>query len=545
MAVSGMTASDFWHALLIFGSALVLEDVAVLGAALLVVNSMVSLPWAAGSSFAGIWFGDLGLYLLALRFGRPVFEKSWFKRLVGKKMDLAKSEVWFRDYGSAAILLSRAVPGTRLPTYLTAGLLKVPARRFIAITAAACVGWVVALFVFSYHIGMMVIPEFDMFRSEAGKLAACIVVAAVLAWPLRKVLKKVSFRSVLEGFKGIAHWEFWPTAVFYIPVAAKYLALAAKYRSLSLPTMANPSMLTGGLIGESKFETLADLSREHPEFVARTHLVRFESVDQQLEKIRRLRDEDQLDYPVVFKPNVAQRGFGFKIIHSDDEARSYFQQFSRDALIQEYVPGPYEAGIFYYRLPSEDHGKIHSIIAKGFPAVIGDGRSTLEELILRHPRASLRPDPFLKRFAEQCTRILDAGEPLQLVQAGNHCQGAIFFDGDWLLSDELERRIDELSTSIQGFFVGRYDVRYASEGGLRRGLDFKIVELNGASAEPNIYDPDNSLRSAYRTLFRHWEIIFKIADENRRRGVPYTSLKTIWQNWVRYQQRSAHYPVSD
>lgn len=93
--------------------------------------------------------------------------------------------------------------------------------------------------------------------------------------------------------------------------------------------------------------------------------------------------------------------------------------------------------------------------------------------------------------------------------------------------------------------MGRYDVRYASEHGLRMGQDFKIVELNGASAEPNVYDPKNSLRNAYSTLFRHWEVIFAIADENRRRGAPYTSLKTIWQNWVRYQQRSAHYPVSD
>ena len=540
-----MVASDVWHALLIFGSAFVLEDVAVLGAALLVVNSMVSLPWAAASSFAGIWFGDLGLYLIARRFGRPVFEKSWFKRLIGKKMDLSKSEAWFREHGATAIILSRAVPGTRLPTYLTAGLLRVPPGRFIAITAVACVVWVTALFGFSYHIGMMVISEFAMFRSEAGKLAACIVVAAFLAWPLRKVLKKVSVSTLPAGFKRIARWEFWPTALFYIPVAAKYLVLAMKYRSLSLPTMSNPGMLTGGLIGESKFETLEDLSRTHPEFVAKTDLVRFESAERQLDQIRSLRNEGRFDFPIVLKPNVAQRGFGFKIIHSDDEARSYFEQFSRDTLIQEYVPGPHEAGIFYYRLPHEAHGKIHSIIAKGFPAVMGDGQSTLEELIRRHPRASLKPDPFLKRFGVERTRVLAADERLQLVQAGNHCQGAVFLDGDWLLSDELERTIDRLSTSIPGFFVGRYDVRYTSEEGLRMGRDFKIVELNGASAEPNIYDPGNSLRNAYRTLFRHWEVIFAIADENRSRGVPCTPLKTIWQNWLRYQERSANYPVSD
>ena len=541
-----MVASDALHALLIFGSAFVLEDVAVLGAALLVANSMVSLPWAAASSFAGIWFGDLGLYLLALHFGRPLFEKSWFKRLIGKKVDLAKSEAWFRDHGRAAIVLSRAVPGTRLPTYLMAGLLKVPAGRFIAITAAACVVWVAALFAFSYHVGMMVISEFAMFRTELGKLGACIVLAAVLAWLLHKVLKKVSFRSLPAGLKRIVRWEFWPPAVFYLPVVGKYALLAIRHRSLSLPTLANPGMQTGGLIGESKFETLADLARAHPAFTAETHLVRFVSVEQQADEICRVRKEHNLAYPLVLKPDVGQRGHGFRVIHSDEEARAYAARFARDVLVQTYVPGPEEAGIFYYRFPREARGKIFAITEKVFPVVTGDGRHTLEELIRHDPRASIMARTYLQRFASQRDRILAPGECLKLVEAGNHCQGAIFLDGARLYSAELERRIDEISQSVPGFFVGRYDVRYASEDALRAGRDFRIIELNGISSEAtNIYDPANSLWNAYRTLFRQWEIIFAIAAENRGLGFPPTALRAIWGNWTRYQRQSALYPVSD
>lgn len=541
-----MPSSDALHALLIFASALVLEDVAVLGAALLVVNSMVSLPWAAGSSFAGIWFGDLGLYLLALRFGRPVFEKSWFKRLFGKKTDLARSEAWFRDHGAAAILLSRAVPGTRLPTYLAAGLLRVPAGRFIAITALACVVWVAALFGISYHIGMMVISEFAMFRSEAGKLAACIVLAAVLAWPLRKILKKITFRSLLPGFKRIARWEFWPPAVFYIPLVANYVLLAIRYRSLSLPTLANPGMQTGGLIGESKFETLADLARAHPNFTAETHLIRFVSVEQQADEICRVQSEHKLPYPLVLKPDVGQRGHGFRVIHSDEEARSYAALFARDVLVQKYVPGPHEAGIFYYRFPHEPVGRIFAITEKVFPMVTGDGQRTLEELIRHDPRASIVARTYLQRFANQRNRVLAAGECLKLVEAGNHCQGAIFLDGGRLYSVQLEKQIDEISQSVPGFFVGRYDVRYASDDTLRVGRDFQIIELNGVSSEAtSIYDPANSLWSAYRTLFRQWEIIFAIAAENRSLGLPPTALRTIWENWTGYQRRAVVYPVSD
>jgi hypothetical protein len=215
-------------------------------------------------------------------------------------------------------------------------------------------------------------------------------------------------------------------------------------------------------------------------------------------------------------------------------------------LVQKYVSGPREGGIFYYRLPHESRGKIFAITEKVFPMVAGDGQHTLEELIRSDPRASIVAETYLQRFASQRSRVLAAGERLKLVEAGNHCQGAIFLDGGRLYSVELEKQIDEISQSVPGFFVGRYDVRYASEDALRAGRDFQIIELNGVSSEAtNIYDPAHSLRSAYRTLFRQWEIIFAIAAENRNLGLQPTALKTVWENWTRYQRGSAMYPVSD
>ena len=123
------------------------------------------------------------------------------------------------------------------------------------------------------------------------------------------------------------------------------------------------------------------------------------------------------------------------------------------------------------------------------------------------------------------------GETVRLVEAGNHCQGAIFLDGWRLDSPELEETIDRISQSVPGFFVGRYDLRYASEEALRRGEGFQIVELNGTSSEAtNIYDPANSLCKAYRILFRQWSLLFQIGAANRRRGhlpLPLTTLALL------------------
>jgi membrane protein DedA with SNARE-associated domain len=562
-------SSTLAHALLIFGSVLVLEDVAVLGAALLVVNRMVSLSWAAGACFSAIWIGDVGLYALAFFYGRSLLEKPWFKRLFGEKLKLDRVEGWFQKHGVMALLLSRPIPPARLPAYLVSGVLRVPAVKFLPITALTCTVWVAGLFWLSYHVGMMAIAEFEMFKSEAAKLGACIAVAGALGWALRKFLKSSMWRK-------LARWEFWPPAVFYLPVAVKYVSLAIQHRSLTLPTLANPGMYAGGLIGESKFETLSELARANPDLVAPTYLVQFESFDQQFALILKLRQQESLSYPLVFKPDIGQRGFGFKLVHSDDEARAWVNRFKRDLLVQKYAPGPNEVGVFYYRLPGEEHGRIFSITEKIFPEVVGDGQSTLEELIRQDPRASIVAETYLQRFGADGHRVLASGESMRLVEAGNHCQGAIFLNGGRLFSVELEQKMDAVSKSLGGFFVGRYDIRYASEEALRQGKDFWIIELNGASSEAtSIYDPHNSLRNAYRTLFRQWEIVFAIAAENRKRGLTTTplptdsapnaarccgksvgpksarcragrfALKTIWRNWISYRQQAALNPVSD
>ena len=49
-------------------------------------------------------------------------------------------------------------------------------------------------------------------------------------------------------------------------------------------------------------------------------------------------------------------------------------------------PGPFEAGVFYYRMPDEPKGRILSITDKHFPFLVGDGASTVEDLIWAEPR---------------------------------------------------------------------------------------------------------------------------------------------------------------
>jgi len=222
------------------------------------------------------------------------------------------------------------------------------------------------------------------------------------------------------------------------------------------------------------------------------------------------------------------------------------RQTSAALVAQRYAPGPLEAGIFYYRFPHEPRGRIFAITEKLFPILIGDGKSTVTELIWSDPRARFMADKYLQRFTERQGEVLPVGEELKLVEAGNHAQGCVFRDGMRLCTPELESRMDEISQKVTGFFIGRYDIRYASEENLRSGGNFQIIELNGAASEAtSIYDARNSLFAAYRTLFQQWDLVFAIGAANRKRGCAPTELLLVWQKWREYSRLAATYPAAD
>jgi len=313
-----------------------------------------------------------------------------------------------------------------------------------------------------------------------------------------------------------------------------------------LPTVANPSQKNGGIVGESKSEILRTLMETSPELTADAYLIPVGNEWQRYSRLREICDENVIEFPFVLKPDTGQRGAGFKKIKSFDEARGYLAKVSAPLVVQRYVPGPKEAGIFYYRLPGEGRGNIFGITRKEFPTVVGDGVRTLRELVEADPRARLISQTYLKRFEGAADEVLEAGKILRLVEAGNHCQGCIFLDGADLLTEELREVFDGISRKLPGFFVGRYDIRYESDSELRAGQNFKIIELNGAASEAtNIYDSSNSLWSAYTTLYRQWEIVYRIGAENRRRGNRPTGLWTVFKDWLAFSGRAVEFPVAD
>ena len=521
------------------------EDAPTVSAALLSAAGSLNTVTGFLGCFFGIWIGDALLYLVARGFGRPILNRPWAGKFLNPA-SVARSEQWFAQRGTWLLLSSRLIPGTRLPTYLAAGFLRVPISKFLLVTGIAVAVWTVTIFLFARTFGSRLVHFLARWQGGSWALLTVVLLLLVVLRLSMKLADAKNRRRTAAAFGRWTRWEFWPAWLFYIPVFLNYLWLAIRYRGFTLPTAANPGIFSGGIVGESKIATLRELHGTSPEFTAEAHRIEGTSVEERQEAFQRLITDGRIYYPLILKPDVGQRGVGVKLIRDERQANDYLLSTNAPMICQRYAPGPKEIGIFYYRLPDEPRGRIFSITEKVFPIIVGNGVRTAEELIWADPRARFIADKYLARLGVRREEILPKGETLKLVEAGNHAQGCIFWDGMHLRSEELERRIDEISQTVNGFFIGRYDIRYPSEADLRAGRNFQIIELNGAASEAtSIYDARNSLWSAYRTLFRQWELAFVIGAANRRLGAAPTTLSLLWRTWRQTAALTATYPAAD
>lgn len=334
-------------------------------------------------------------------------------------------------------------------------------------------------------------------------------------------------------FIKLGSWEYWPFGIIQGPLFIYWIWLSLKARSLVYFTASNPGIVMGGMFGESKFEVLEKVPTDCK---PKTFLVKVPARAAEVDQFIR---DSGLTYPVIFKPDLGERGWMVKRIHNLDDIESYLSQIRIDFLIQELVTLPLEFGVYYVRYPTETKGRVTSITGKEMLSVTGDGKTPLRQLILSQDRARLQWEVLSLTYRDSLERILPAGERMELVSIGNHCLGTMFLDCNHLITEKLSDSFDRISRKVEGFYFGRYDLRTASIGDLESG-HVMVMELNGCGAEPaHIYQPGFSIWKAMGVLWNHWKTIYEISAENHRLGVPYLSFVEARRIYRTFKMRAA------
>jgi membrane protein DedA with SNARE-associated domain len=531
------------HSLLLIAAAtLVSEDLTTLAVGLAARDGDAALWPSLAACTAGIFVGDVALWALGRYGGRRVL--GWHVASALPHATLERLGAWVDRHPGAAIVGSRFLPGTRLPLYVAAGIWGRRPGRILAWMLLAVAVWTPLLLLTTMTVGPLVARPLEAWLGVpwAARLvaagAAMLVLRAALPLASTETRDRLSVRLARAR-----RWEFWPSWLLNAPVAVWLLLLAMRHRGLLVFTAANPAIEDGGVVGESKSAILARLPEE---WVIPWAVVAPGAVDARVASARATLAARGWRYPIVVKPDVGERGSGVRWMGDDEALRDYLAREPRAVVLQVPHDGPLEAGVFYVRHPDEPRGRIFSITDKRFPVLVGDGRTTIAGLVQAHPRYRLQSDVFLARHAAVRDRVLAVGERFQLARAGNHAQGTEFRDGRALWTPALERRIDEIARCVDGFFFGRFDVRYRERAAFMAGDDLAIVELNGVTSEAtHIYDPDGSIVAAWRTLMQQWSIAFAIGAANRRRGCAPSTLRRLAPRLWGYFRSTLPHPLAD
>ena len=530
---AAQSSSRFTLLLIIAAATMISEDLACIAAGLLAARSIISPLEAIVASGLGIYIGDILLYLTGYLIGLKALHHPPLKWFVSEHR-VQQCRTLFERRGLGLIFMSRFLPGTRTATFLAAGLVRVDLVKLLVVFGLAVVIWTPILVLSAVLIGRQVITYIDIYSGWA--LWVFFFLLALIFTITRLIVPLFTWRGrrlLLSRWRRLSNWEFWP---FYVTNVVTFVYVLytglVKYRRATLFTLTNPAIKPdSGFIGERKSAIFKGLGQE---YVGRWRLVgAANDIQDRLDLLHSFMADHSLDYPIVLKPDAGQRGQGVKICPDLETARQWLEQAERDYLIMEYLPGE-EFGVFYYRLPDQPRGRIFSINRKKLLHVVGDGKSTLEELILRDERAVCMAPMFFENLEADLLDIIPEGQTRQLGQVGTHSRGSLFLDGADLISPELLDRVERIVENYSGFYFGRFDFKAPSEEDLREGKNLKVIELNGLTSEAtHIYDPKNSIFYAWKTLIDQWSIAFEIAEANLKKGMQPMPLAEFISHWRR------------
>ena len=152
--------------LLLSSVTIVSEDLGCIGGGLLVAGGIIQFWVAFLTVYIGIILVDAAIYWLGRKLGRPILTEIPFRWFISKK-DIERSEEMFQSNGFKIIFITRFLPGTRFPTYFTAGLLRTRFSVFITYFLIAITIWTPLVLGISTLAGQQMLGYLQIYQDYA------------------------------------------------------------------------------------------------------------------------------------------------------------------------------------------------------------------------------------------------------------------------------------------------------------------------------------------------------------------------------------------
>jgi len=280
-------------------------------------------------------------------------------------------------------------------------------------------------------------------------------------------------------------------------------------RSINFFSAANIRMPQGGMLLDRKTDVYKILPTDKiPKTIVTSGGASMSDI---LEKLQRA----NISFPVFVKPDIGFRGYLAERIENKRELINYLSKYYRkEFLIQEFVSLENEYSLLFYKYPLSNKKGILSFVRREYPRIIGNGKSSIKELILKYNNKRISKRKILLNFSHRLNEIPEIGENITIDFIGNHIKGSEIIDIKEYITQELIDYFDKFIDKIGGLNFVRIDLKSDDLERLKKG-EFVILEINGAKSESlHLYDETYNKEDRLRALKLHWKIFFEISNEN-------------------------------
>ncbi|MFJ2134808.1 DedA family protein [Streptomyces sp. NPDC087845] len=140
-------------------------------------QGVISLASALFWTTLGSVVGAIALYWIGMLFGRDRMHAIWAKLPLVRSSDLERTEQWFAEHGTKAVLLGRMVPVFRSLISVPAGVERMSLPLFVTLTALGSLLWNTVLVMAGYWLG----DRWNLVETYVGVLSKAVVVLVLVA----------------------------------------------------------------------------------------------------------------------------------------------------------------------------------------------------------------------------------------------------------------------------------------------------------------------------------------------------------------------------
>jgi len=139
--------------------------------------------------YSGLLITDFSLYLAGRKYGRRVVQHKIFQRILSPDR-LSKLEEKFRRWGILVVFFGRHLLGVRAQVFLSAGVMRMPAIKFLMADAASAILTVTLMVGIGYLGGNSIeVLRKDMSRIE--HVAVVVLILLLMSWIVLRYFKSI------------------------------------------------------------------------------------------------------------------------------------------------------------------------------------------------------------------------------------------------------------------------------------------------------------------------------------------------------------------